>query len=120
MIDAVLPIRDNWFMRINLVNPSIGKDDAKKLGAKWDSTRKCWYIVDVADLTPFVRWMPDLAATASDESVAGSAVVPVATKKAATASTKTTVVPVKAKKAVPHCGCNVKPWEECEHTLAPS
>ena len=70
-------------MRINLVTPFAEKDDAKKLGAKWDSTRKCWYIVDVADLTPFMRWIPDLVAAASDGSVAGSAVGPIATKKAA-------------------------------------
>jgi hypothetical protein len=70
-------------MRINLVTPFAEKDDAKKLGAKWDSTRKCWYIVDVADLTPFMRWIPDLEAAAGDESMAGSAVGPIATKKAA-------------------------------------
>ena len=106
-------------MRINLVTPFAEKDDAKKLGAKWDSTRKCWYIVDVADLTPFMRWIPDLVAAAGVELVADSAVVPIATKKAAAASTNTTAVLTKAKEAVPHCGCNVKPWEDCEHTLAP-
>ena len=107
-------------MRINLVTPFAEKDDAKKLGAKWDSTRKCWYIVDVADLTPFMRWIPDLVAAASDDSVAGRALGPIATKEAAIATTRTTAAPTKAKKAVPHCGCNVKPWEDCEHTLAPT
>ena len=67
-----------------------------------------------------MRWIPDLVAAAGDESMAGSAVGPIATKEAAIASTKTTAAPTKAKKAVPHCGCNVKPWEDCEHTLAPS
>ena len=66
-----MPSTDNSPMRINLVTPFAEKDDAKKLGAKWNSTRKCWYIVDVADLTPFMRWIPDLVAAASDESMAG-------------------------------------------------
>jgi hypothetical protein len=110
---------DNWPMRINLVTPFAEKDDAKKLGAKWDSTRKCWYIVDVADLTPFMRWIPDLAA-ASAKSGPDSEVGPVATNKAAAAKARTTAVPVKPMKAVPHCGCSVKPWEDCEHTLASS
>ena len=100
-------------MRINLATPFAEKEDAKKLGAKWDAQRKCWYIVDVADLTPFMRWIPDLVA-ASAESAAGTAAG--ATQKVAVA--KATVVPAKPKQAVPHCGCSVKPWEDCEHTLA--
>ena len=69
-----------------------------------------------------MRWIPDLVAAASDESVAGSAVGPTATKNAAAANTrtKTNTVQMKPKKAVPHCGCSVKPWENCEHTLARS
>jgi hypothetical protein len=47
-------------MRINLVTPFAEKDEAKALGARWDSAKKCWYIVDVADLTPFLRWIPDI------------------------------------------------------------
>ena len=37
-------------MRINLVTPFAEKDAAKALGARWDATKKLWYIVDVADL----------------------------------------------------------------------
>jgi hypothetical protein len=117
---TALPGGDNWPMRINLVTPFAEKDDAKKLGARWDAQRKCWYIVDVADLTPYMRWIPDLVAATSTESVAGGDAVPIATKKVATTSIKTTAVLVKPKKAVPHCGCNVKPWDDCEHTLTPS
>ena len=42
-------------MRINLVTPYAEKDAVKALGARWDATKKLWYIVDVADLTPFNR-----------------------------------------------------------------
>ena len=95
-------------MRINLVTPFAEKDDAKKLGARWDAQRKCWYVVDVADLTPFVRWIPDLVAATSAETVVGGDAVPIATKKAAAASTKTTAVAVTDKTSVPHCGCHGK------------
>jgi len=81
-------------MRINLVTPFAEKDQAKALGARWDSVRKNWYIVDVADLTPFSRWIPDTDA--------GAAVK-------ATVATKSTT-------AVPHCGCAILPWEDCPHT----
>jgi len=45
-------------MRINLNCPFQDKDQAKSLGAKWDMARKTWYIVDMEDLTPFMRWIP--------------------------------------------------------------
>ncbi len=47
-------------MRINLVTPFAEKDAVKSLGARWDAVKKVWYITDVADLTPFMRWIPDL------------------------------------------------------------
>ena len=79
-------------MRINLVTPFAEKDQAKALGARWDSVRKNWYIVDIADLTPFARWITD-----QDTAVKA----PVATK---------------SNTVVPHCGCAVLPWEDCSHT----
>ena len=42
-------------MRINLDCPYAEKDQAKALGARWDG--KTWYIIDVEDLTPFMRWI---------------------------------------------------------------
>lgn len=92
-------------MRINLVTPFADKDRAKALGARWDATRKVWYIVDVADLTPFMRWIPDLdAAIASAGTASGSGVprAPVMTQSS---------------KEVAACGCKVLPWDECDHTL---
>lgn len=44
-------------MRINLQCPYSEKDAAKSLGARWDAGRKTWFIVDVEDLTPFMRWI---------------------------------------------------------------
>lgn len=92
-------------MRINLVTPFAEKDAVKALGARWDGAKKVWYITDVADLTPFIRWIPNLE-TASEPS-GGPAKAP--TKDSQGVITKSTVV-------VPHCGCQVLPWVDCEHT----
>ena len=39
--------------------PFAEKDAAKRLGARWDAGRRQWYVVDVEDMRPFMRWMPD-------------------------------------------------------------
>lgn len=94
-------------MRINLVTPFAEKDAAKALGARWDSTKKLWYIVDVADLTPFLRWIPDLdaATVKAIDAVKGDAPI------RRSAGVVTTSTP-----KVPHCGCNVRAWDDCPHT----
>ena len=43
-----------------LSTPFGEKASVKALGARWDATQKVWYITDVGDLTPFLRWIPDL------------------------------------------------------------
>jgi len=100
-------------MRINLVTPFAEKDAAKALGARWDAAKKCWYIVDVDDLSPFMRWIPDL------DAAQGTGAAVAANPKASTKVAKTKP-PVSSKPAVEmaHCGCQVLPWEDCEHSLA--
>lgn len=44
--------------RINLKVPFAQKDQAKELGARWDSEQKTWYIPPGTDPTQFTRWMP--------------------------------------------------------------
>jgi Domain of unknown function (DUF5710) len=102
-------------MRINLVTPFAEKDAAKALGARWDAAKKCWYIVDVDDLTPFMRWISNLDAAQDTGAATGSNHK--ASHKAAAVKSKP---PVASKPAVevPHCGCQVLPWEDCEHSLA--
>ena len=97
-------------MRINLVTPFAEKDAVKALGARWDPAKKLWYINDVADLTPFQRWIPDLTqATDSGGTTAAMA----ARKSAASMPRKQPAL------AVPHCGCPVLPWESCVHSPEP-
>lgn len=107
-------------MRINLVTPFAEKDAAKSLGARWDSAQKTWYITNVADLTPFLRWIADAdtataTATVTAPSVPrGPAVRTPNRSSTATAPgsggtvTSSTIV-------VLRCGCAVLPWEPCQH-----
>lgn len=45
--------------------PYAEKDEAKALGARWNPTRKCWYVPDGKDSEPFARWIAEGAADAS-------------------------------------------------------
>jgi len=44
--------------RINLNVPFVEKDEAKKLGAKWDPDNKTWYISKKSNLKLFAKWLP--------------------------------------------------------------
>jgi len=37
------------------------KELAKALGARWDTRRTVWYVIDLNDLTPFAKWLPQPA-----------------------------------------------------------
>ena len=45
-------------MRLNLKVSFAEKDEAKKLGARWDAAQKIWYVEGKADMAPFVKWSP--------------------------------------------------------------
>lgn len=57
-------------MRTNLKVPFAEKDEAKKLGARWDAARKIWFVEDKADLAPFARWAPTPHAAAGGDTPA--------------------------------------------------
>ena len=44
--------------RIDLAVPFAEKDEAKRLGARWDGERKLWYVPDGVDAGAFGRWLP--------------------------------------------------------------
>ena len=44
-------------MRTNLFVPFEEKDEAKRLGARWDLALKVWFVENVDDLTPFLKWI---------------------------------------------------------------
>jgi len=100
-------------MRINLVTPFAEKDAAKALGAGWDAAKKVWYIIDVADLTPFLRWIPDLdgateKSVGSEGQATGNVAVAAIRRSEGVITTSAVVVA--------GCDCKVLPWEDCEHT----
>ena len=45
-------------MRLNLKVPFAAKEEAKKLGARWDAARKVWYVDGKDDVAPFAKWSP--------------------------------------------------------------
>jgi hypothetical protein len=98
-------------MRVNLVTPFTEKDAVKALGARWDAAKKIWYIVDVADLTPFARWIPDLSAA-----MPGSQATLPAKPKFTLTAPANVVTKLKSHNDKADCGCDVLPWEDCIHT----
>lgn len=108
-------------MRINLITPFAEKDAAKALGARWDSARKIWYVVDPQDLTPFMRWIPDINAATEDAAAVGKGTTGAAAATAANAANvvskdKASVV-TGPEGEISHCGCDVLPWIDCAHTV---
>lgn len=53
--------------------PYAEKDEAKALGARWNPTRKCWYVPDGKDAAPFAQW---IVAGAAADAPAGAAKAP--------------------------------------------
>jgi len=48
--------------RVDLQVPFAEKDDAKRLGARWDGLQRIWYVPEGADPTPFKKWLPEAQA----------------------------------------------------------
>jgi len=48
--------------------PYAEKDEAKALGARWNPTRKSWYVPDGVALEPFARWLAGGADAAAEPS----------------------------------------------------
>ncbi len=100
-------------MRIDLKVPFAQKDAVKVLGARWDAAKKVWYIKDVADLSPFLHWIPNLDAAPNGSTGGTTRQSTDRRHDSIKQSDGVTTGPVVV---VPHCGCNVLPWEDCEHT----
>jgi len=59
--------------RIDLKVPFSDKDEAKKLGARWDASSKVWFVPAGVGSSAFQRWMPsvpDLRVRANSYSIA--------------------------------------------------
>lgn len=91
-------------MRMNLKVPFAEKDEAKKLGARWDAARKVWYVEDEARIALFARWSP-----VPHIGPAGEA--PKAAPAAKTSATGKFIVGSAYVEAARVCDC--LPWEVC-------
>lgn len=92
-------------MRMNLQVPFAEKDEAKKLGARWDAARKTWYLDSDDKVAQCARWSPTPAGSGGS-----------AAKSAPTGARQNAgkiVVGSDFVAAAPACDC--PPWEGCEH-----
>lgn len=100
-------------MRMNLKVPFAEKDQAKKLGARWDAARKLWYVDGPDELAPFARWTPtphDGAPAPAAAPKAGAAPGKGAAAKKQQASSQLIV----GSRYVPQPRlCECLPWEDC-------
>ena len=53
-------------MRTDLCVPFEQKDEARRLGAKWDAARKTWYVENVENIKPFLKWIDPRLLRCSD------------------------------------------------------
>lgn len=95
-------------MRVNLVCPYDEREAVKRLGARWDPERRCWYVIDPDNLGKFMRWLPKTGAPVAKPGKKSKR-----PKKSAQWIDKprVTIAP-----PVESCSCNALPWEDCEHT----
>jgi len=91
-------------MRTNLKVPFAEKDEAKKLGARWDAARKIWFVEGKDDMAPFAKWAPT-PQTASASKVPGSAA-------SAAQSAGKVIVGSDYRELARVCEC--LPWAVCE------
>lgn len=93
-------------MRTNLKIPFAEKDEAKKLGARWDGARKIWYVDDKLDMAPFSRWSPTPHEVGGDEAVPKGKPAP---RQQTTGKVIVGSAYVEQTKV-----CECLPWELCE------
>ncbi|MDR1994283.1 MAG: DUF5710 domain-containing protein [Azonexus sp.] len=91
-------------MRMNLKVPFAEKDEAKKLGARWDAARKLWYIDNDGKLAAFARWSPTPHAADDGTVLAGPAAKP-------RQSAGKLVIGSAYREVLPLCAC--PPWQLC-------
>lgn len=94
-------------MRHNLKVPFAEKDEAKKLGARWDASRKVWYVAADADLDAFSRWSPT-----PHDGASGVSPAPKRGTGAVQASTGTVHVGARYVERPRVCDC--LPWDDCD------
>ena len=98
-------------MRMNLKVPFAEKDQAKKLGARWDPAHKVWYVDSAADMSRFSKW----SATPHEETV-GDSVTPKNPPASKQASAGMDIVGSEYVERPRICDC--LPWDVCDKCQA--
>lgn len=99
-------------MRTNLRVPFAEKDEAKRLGARWDAARKVWYIENVTDTAPFSRWIPTEGMDSLPETMSKAKVV--SNKQPQSAGNTITGSNYAPQPRV----CDCLPWDVCDKCRA--
>jgi len=94
-------------MRTNLKVPFAEKDQAKKLGARWDAARKIWYVDSTADMAPFSRWSPT-----PHEGACGDELAPKSVSDPRQQATGKVIVGSEYVERARVCEC--LPWDVCD------
>jgi hypothetical protein len=93
--------------------PFAEKDEAKRLGARWDPTRKVWYVQNTTELDAFSRWLPaGIKASAGDAAPTKGT----AAKKAPKSDAGIVVVGSQYTEQPRVCDC--PPWDVCDQCRA--
>lgn len=95
-------------MRFDLKVPFAEKDEAKRLGARWDAARKLWYAQD-KDIEAFARWSPTPHDGASSPAAAGRA-----PRRTAVNIEQSGKIHVGSQYVEQTRVCSCLPWEVCE------
>lgn len=125
-------------MRIDLQVSYAEKDQAKRHGAKWDAARRTWYVENVRNLEPLMKWIPDQHRMPS---VAGPTfelkyAPPVSgaklrkmkkaeqrkKKREEARNTHFIIGPITPRTdfSLKDTGCSCHPWDWCEHNPEPA
>ena len=88
-------------MKVILKVPYEEKDQAKLLGARWDSAKKTWFVLDPENLSIYARWLGKPA----EEFYKGKQ-----------RKSKHWAITAPKNGFKPLCDCPVLPWEPCKHT----
>ena len=94
-------------MRLNLKVAFAEKDEAKKLGARWDAARKLLYIDGHLDSSLFEKWQPT-------PHVASATVSPMQKRNAPRQATPAGNVHVGSRFVELPRVCDCLPWDDCE------
>lgn len=91
-------------MRVNLAVPFSEKEQAKKLGARWDFDGRTWYVENPDNLAPFLRWLKLDAPKAKRRKAKARPLARIEIRKGER---------ITGRDYRPSCDCTVPPWESC-------